>query len=1142
MRKLLVANRGEIAIRVLRAAADLGVATVAVHSDDDALSLPVREADEARALPGAGAAAYTATEALLAVARDTGCDAVHPGYGFLSEHAGFAARCAEAGVVFVGPRPETLALFGDKVAARALAARHDVPVLAGSAVVDDDGAGLAFMASLGEGAAVVVKAVAGGGGRGMRVVRHPAELPAALARCRSEAAAAFGDASVYLERLVERARHVEVQVVGDGTGAVVHLGERDCTLQRRHQKLVEMAPCPVLSAAGRDRVAGFAVRMAADAGYASLGTFEFLLDVDDADATTAVFIEANPRLQVEHTVTEEVTGLDLVAVQLRLAGGASLAEVGLADQAAVPAPRGVAVQARVNTETMGDDGAPRPTGGVLAAFEAPTGPGVRTDTFGYAGYATNPRFDSLLAKVVAHAPGPGPGPALARLARALSEFRVEGVPTNIAFLQALLAHPELAAGRVHTRFVEEHAVELVAGAAGQPRRRWFEAPATAPVADDQARRAGAAGTRVDPDDPLAVLAYGKSGRQAGAAAATAPAGTTAVTTPVQGTVVSVDVAVGDTVAPGQQLLVMEAMKMEHVIAATVGGVVREVAVAPGDTVYDGTEAVFVEEGEVEGATAAELADVDLDAVRPDLAQVLERHAMTRDDARPDAVRRRHEQGMRTARENLAALCDPGTYVEYGALAVPTGLDRPVGEVMRRYPADGIIAGVGTVNGELFAEPASRCAVLSYDYTVLAGTQGTLGHRKTDRVLEMAHEARLPVVFLTEGGGGRAGQRSPFVRRPDGQLVLNQIGGSGDTGTWRRLGALSGLVPIVGVNAGFCFAGNAAVLGCCDVIIATRGSSIGMGGPAMVEGGGLGVYRPEDIGPMDVQVANGVVDVEVADEAEAVAVAKRYLSYFQGPLPTWEAPDQRLLRHAVPENRLRTYDVRRVIEVLADTGSVLELRAAFGREIVTAFIRVEGRPVGVIANNPQHLAGAIDSDGADKAARFIQLCDAFDIPVLSLCDTPGIMVGPEAEKGALVRHASRLFVAGANLTVPFIVVVLRKAYGLGIIAMAAGSLKATTVTVSWPTGEYGGMGLEGMVKLGHRAELAAIEDPAARMARYQELVARAYENGKALNNALSFGVDDVIDPADTRAVVARTLAGVRPPAGRDGKKRPSVDVW
>ena len=518
---------------------------------------------------------------------------------------------------------------------------------------------------------------------------------------------------------------------------------------------------------------------------------------------------------------------------------------------------------------------------------------------------------------------------------------------------------------------------------------------------------------------------------------------------------------------------------------------------------------------------------DTEIVRADLAEVHERHEIGLDPARPDAVARRRKTGQRTARENIDALCDPGTFVEYGPIVVAAQRRRrEMDDLIRNTPADGLVTGLATINGNLFGADKARAVVMSYDYTVLAGTQGHQNHRKKDRMFQIARELRLPLVLFAEGGGGRPGDTD----------------GGFHSRSFHDFPKLSGLVPLVGITSGRCFAGNASLLGCCDVVIATMRSNIGMGGPAMIEGGGLGIFRPEEIGPMEVQVPNGVVDIAVADESEAVQVARKYLSYFQGAVGDWTCADQRMLRNIIPENRLRVYDVRSVIETMADTGSVLEIRRDFGPTMIAAFMRIEGHPFGVVANNPKHLAGAIDSDGSDKGARFVQLCDAFDIPILFLCDTPGIMVGPEVEKTALVRHSSRMFLAAANASVPFFTIVLRKAYGLGGIAMAGGSYDAPLFTVAWPTGEFGPMGLEGAVKLGYRNELAAISDPAARKKRFDEMVARMYERGKALNSASQFGIDDVIDPADSRRWIAAGLRSSAPPEPRTGKKHRYIDSW
>jgi acetyl-CoA carboxylase carboxyltransferase component len=700
----------------------------------------------------------------------------------------------------------------------------------------------------------------------------------------------------------------------------------------------------------------------------------------------------------------------------------------------------------------------------------------------------------------------------------------------------------------------------------------------------------------------------------------------AVSAPFAGVVVAIEHAPGASVQAGTVLVVLEAMKMEHEVLAESDGVVQRVAVAAGDAIEAGELLVvlaaddraadgardggprvdpefggarkggaFVDTGFADTPHEAPRAQTKLNAapkatepkaaraargsdaagaegneVRADLAAVRARHELGLDAARPEAVERRRERGRRTARENLAELVDEGSYVEYGPLLFAAQERRRAKqELIEKTPADGLIAGVAEIDG-------NPCVAISYDYTVLAGTQGMRGHLKKDRLFEVAERRRLPVVLFAEGGGGRPGD-------VDFPIVAGL-----DCRAFHLFGRLSGLVPLVGIASGYCFAGNAALLGCCDVVIATEDSSIGMGGPAMIEGGGLGVFEPGEVGPIDVQHANGVVDLRVADDQAAVAVAKRYLSYFHGPAvqratrgqsspdesapnesapsqsasgesapnesaPSqsasgestcgWAAPDQSLLREIVPEQRKRAYEVRKVLDGLCDEGSVLELRGGFGAGMVTALARAEGKPLGVVANDPAHLGGAIDADAADKAARFLQLCDAFGLPVLFLCDTPGFMVGPAAEQTATVRHFSRLFVIGANLEIPFGTIVLRKGYGLGAQAMAGGSFKAPLFTVGWPTSEFGGMGLEGAVRLGMRRELDAIEDPEERERVFQATVAAAYEHGEGLNMAAYGEIDDVIDPADSRRWIA-TLFDPPPPDWRKraGKRRPNIDAW
>ena len=1129
--KLLIANRGEIAVRVARAASDLGIATVAVHSQDDAKSLHVHAADEAVALDGLGIPAYLNIEGLIQAANDTGCDAVHPGYGFLAESAEFARACRDAGITFVGPTPHLLDLFGDKVRARQAAREAGVPVIEGSDEAVSLSEAMEFFEALGEDSAIMLKAVAGGGGRGSRAVTEINELESAWERCVSEAQMAFGSGALYVEQLIPRARHIEVQVIGDLHGGVGHLWERECSVQRRFQKIVEIAPAPHLGAETRDAIVEAAVRIARDVGYSSLGTFEFLLDASEGSGDRFYFLEANARLQVEHTVTEQVTGVDLVQSQLRAAQGSSIAELGLDDPAWLR-PRGFAIQTRVNMETLTADGSVRPASGTLKAYEAPSGPGVRTDGFGYVGYQTSTAFDSLLAKVIAHSPTPNFEDALTRSLRALSEFRIEGVASNIPFLTNVLEHEDLAEGRVHTRWVDEQ-MAVLAASNGAQRIRYLSTET--PAVDT-----GFAGARVDSRDPLALFQHDQRVKQEQslqiieeeAPDLAGPEGSIGLPAPIQGTIVSIMVEEGQEVRKGQDLVAMEAMKMEHVIQADRDGIVKGLACSIGDVIREGFPLVFILEAEVsvEAVGGGEL--IDPDFIRPDLQENYDRHAYTYDENRPVAVSKRRARGFRMPRENIEQLVDEGSFQEYWPLIVARQHHRNTDEQLRENtPNDGLLAGTATINRDLFEdERDARAIVVHYDYTVLAGTQGGRNHYKQDRMFEMARRFNFPIVFYTEGGGGRPGddRTGPGV--------------AFDTYTFTQFSKLSGLVPLVGVTNGRCFAGNTALLACCDVIIATEGSTVAMGGPAMIEGGGLGIYTPEEVGPMSFQVPNGVVDILCKDEEEATEVAKQYLSYFQGPTKEWSAPDQRRLRHIVPENRLRLYDMKEIIHTIADEGSVLEIREKFGIGIITAFIRVEGHPIGVIANNPHHLAGAIDSDGSDKGARFLQLCDAFDIPVLSLMDCPGMMVGPDVEATALVRHCARMFNTGANLSVPLFGVVVRKAYGLGVQAMCGASALVGFFTVAWPTAEFAGMNIEGSVKLGYRKELIAIEDADERIETYENMVERAYDNAKAVNAAAGGGLDDVIDPAETRTWIVNGLNRLPPTPERHGKKRPYIDTW
>jgi acetyl-CoA carboxylase carboxyltransferase component len=604
---------------------------------------------------------------------------------------------------------------------------------------------------------------------------------------------------------------------------------------------------------------------------------------------------------------------------------------------------------------------------------------------------------------------------------------------------------------------------------------------------------------------------------------------TELRSPLQAQVVQWLVARGDAVREGDVVVILEAMKMEHEVRSPATGRLGERMFGQGEVVQEGELLVTIEVVSLEEtAPTPALPQPGRERNRQDLQRVLDRHALTLDAARPDAVARRHALGLRTARENIADLCDAGSFIEYGALAIAAqSRRRSHDDLVHNTPADGMVTGMGRINGALFPPERSQAAVLAYDATVLAGTQGFRNHQKTDRLLGVALKNRLPVVLFAEGGGGRPGD-------VDMPIVAGL-----HVPTFASFARLNGRVPVVGIVAGRCFAGNAALLGCCDAIIATADSNIGMGGPAMVEGGGLGVFRPEEIGPAPVQHGNGVIDVLVENEADAVQVARCYLSYFQGTMGSFDAPDASALRDVVPENRLRVYDTRAALQALVDRDSLLELRTGFGIGIHTALARIEGRPVGVLASNPLHLGGAIDADAADKAARFMQLCNAHGLPMVSLVDTPGFMVGPAIEEKAQVRHVSRMFIAAAHLRVPFFSIVLRKGYGLGAMAMAAGGFHAPEFTVSWPTGEFGGMGLEGAVRLGYRKELQAVPAGAERDRLFEQLVAKQYDAGQAMNMASTLEIDAVIDPADTRKWLARGLAAAKAAQAADPLP---IDAW
>lgn len=1056
MTGILIANRGEVALRIMRSAAARGLPTVAVYSEDESGAPHVVAADLAVGLKGTGPAAYLDVVGICSAALSSGATMVHPGYGFLSESPELADACAAAGLIFVGPDGPTLRLLGDKSATRELATDHSVPVLPATIGPTSVDAARAFADARGL-SSVIVKAIAGGGGRGMRIVDNLDDLEQAMERCRSEAERSFGLPDVYVEAYLPRARHIEVQVIGDGSRSPMHLFDRDCTGQRRHQKMVEIAPALFLPVATRNALYSAAITLASAVSLRGVATFEFLVDADRLDEW--YFIEANPRIQVEHGITEQITGLDLVAIQLDLAVGETLPDLELSAER-LGEPRGVAIEARITGSPGRSDR--------LIDMKFPTWPALRIESHLQPGMRVGTGFDPLLAKVIVHESDFSS--AATQLNEALADVVLADLETDIPTLTWFITSPAFLRGETTTRTIDQHLAASVSASETHSEGTVIEVP-----------------------------------------------------TPTGGTVVTVPAQAGTVVARGQVLAVVEAMKMETDITSPVTGVVVKIDLEIGHTVSAGTVVATVDPRGHRQPDDLAAEAVDLSALRTDLADIMARHTRLLDIERPEAVDRRHTRGKRTARENLDDLFDADSFHEYGGLVVAAQRRRrSLSELERATPADGLVTGFGTVDGR-------STASLAYDYTVLAGTQGLQSHKKAERIFELAARRGTPVVIFAEGGGGRPGDTDDMSRATRMDLE-----------TFVALGRLNGVVPTVGIASGRCFAGNAALLGACDVVIATRDSSIGLGGPAMIEGGGLGSFDADDIGPSSVQAPNGVIDILVDDEAQATGAARRYLSYFHDRASEWTEADQRLLRHLVPERRHRTFDIRKVIETLADEDSVLELRTQFGPGMVTALIRVEGRPVGVVANDGSYSGGTIGSDEADKMARFLQLCEAFELPILSLCDTAGFLVGPDAERTATVRHVSRLFVLAPTLTVPFCTIIVRKAYGLGGQAMAGGSFRVPDAIVAWPTGALGAMGPEGAVKLGFRRELDAIDDPDERDRVYRGHLAEYEEQGKAANAASVFEIDDVIDPASTRTWLSAVVGTPRPPRSPDVRRR--VDTW
>ncbi|MEM7015950.1 MAG: carboxyl transferase domain-containing protein, partial [Pseudomonadota bacterium] len=976
-KRVLIANRGEIAVRLMRTAADLGVETVAVFSEDDATALHVSVADYSVALKGRGAPAYLDAEQVVSAATANGCDAIHPGYGFLSENSDFASLCVNRGVNFIGPNPDLLDLFGDKVQARLVAAELGVPILEGTQGPTSLEDAKQFFDSLGEDAAVMIKAVAGGGGRGMRAVENIDELADAYERCSSEADKAFGCADVYLERLIRRARHVEVQIVGDGSGAVSHLWERECTLQRRHQKLVEIAPSPWISETVRARILDAAISMAKSTKYKSLGTFEFLVDLDRKDEV--VFIEANPRLQVEHTVTEEVTGYDLVEIQLRLAAGATLSDLGLA-QGAIAPPNGYSVQVRVNMETMSEDGQPRPASGTIDGLNLPSGPGIRVDTFAYTGFRTSPSFDSLLAKLICRSPADDIGATLRKTQRALEELSVGGVPTNAAFLKRLLAREETQSGEISTRFIEDKMGEL------------FDASDAQVVSMASAVTETSAPIKVE--DAL-------------------PAGQEAVPAAMPAVIVSIDVEVGASVERGQRLCVLESMKMEHDVFSPWTGTVQAIPVEAGLSIEEGERLIVIEPDDSDDSldiVEHRIDSSDANAWQTDLEELERRLELVHAMGGEEGIARQRKRGKLTVRERIDLFADPGSFREIMRLGGEARYEN--GELVEFTPKNAV-GGTCEVNGR-------KVFVQANDFSVRGGSGGNRGGLGQETgTAQRALEWKIPYVRLIDGAGGSVASFEEIGRTylPDtDSFIIPEV-------------KLLNVVPVVSTTLGVA-AGLPAIHVCMShfSVMVKDIAQVFPGGPPVVKAAhGIDITK-EELGGWELHTqVSGVVDNIAETEADAIEQTRRFLSYL--PANVWELPprleptdpiDRPMdeLLTLVPHNPRRPFDPRKLLELIVDQGSFFEIAPDYGRARVTGLARVGGIPCGIMSNNPYYGSATGLGEG-EKTMRLIRLCDTFHLPLVSFVDEPGFQVGPEVEKMGIERAGARFVIVVSESRMPWI---------------------------------------------------------------------------------------------------------------------------
>ena len=1109
-KRVLVSNRGEIAIRISKAAHALGMESVAVYAPVDALSLHTRMATSATEI-GNGAAqdpvsAYLDGQALVKAAEQNGCDCVHPGYGFLAENAPFAELCAAAGIAFVGPPPAALELFGDKVRARGLAQSLEIPVIPGSEQPLTCAADAqALAAELGY--PVMLKAAAGGGGRGMRGVDEPQAMAEAFERCRNEAAAAFGDGTLFLEKRVVRPRHIEVQVLADAHGNVVHLHERDCSVQLRNQKVVEAAPAPNLDEALRQRILADAVRLVQAAHYVNAGTVEFLVLPETGEH---YFIECNPRIQVEHTVTEQVTGVDLVEAQFHIAAGATLASLGLGDQEAIGAPLGFAVQARVVARGAGN----------LSAYKEPSGAGVRVDACGYVGYAPPPQFDPLLAKVIGTSSSAATfASAVDRTLRALDEFHVSGLATNLGQLKAILSHPAVRGGDARTTLLDEQPALLSPTAHG-------DGNGTLALLRQQATVMGV----------TAVNGAGAAPAGAATAALEVAPGHEAVACPMAGSLLEIRAREGDSVKAGDTLLIVSAMKMESQVVSPCDGVVA--AAQPlnaGDNVEAGQ--VFAAIAPAAGAERVRPSVDDtwaplLEDIATMKALALQRLAPGSED--PGVVRQR-SRGKLTCRERIDLLLDEGSFREVGSVAG-----------FASYDDDGNIAAFTPANhvggwGKIESRSVVVCAD---DFTSRGGhADGAIG-AKSGYLDRLALELHVPSIRLLDGssGGGSVAAMVP-AQKKEGESKAKESSGAIKAGRPRVAGGggsfLPGhlgsamyaeqlsTVPVVNMLLGSVVGIGAAkaVLGHFSVMVRDIAQLFVAGPPVVQHAMGYDITK-EDLGGWHIHCRNGSVDNLAETEADAAALTQRFLSYLPGsvyetapvqPPRSDDPPDRREeeLFTLIPRKRTTTFDMRKAIRLMADHDSFFEIGPLWATDQITGFVRFNGYPLGVIASDSQHAnGGALTADGCSKLTRHLDLCDLFHLPVLNLIDNPGFAVGLEHEMTGTIRRGGEWMVAFSQVTVPIFTVLMRRSFGV------AGNNYATprsrsSVRVAWPAADVGGIPPEGGIEAAYKRQLAEAEDPRALR---DELMSRIESARGPVGPLSRFQIEELIDPRDTRRLI------------------------